>query len=49
MISQDQITISFEPTASQGMADGELTFGAIDSSKFTGAITFTQISELHQF
>ncbi|KIJ40077.1 hypothetical protein M422DRAFT_257145 [Sphaerobolus stellatus SS14] len=38
------VAISFEPTNSETITNGEITFGGIDSSKFTGAITFVPIT-----
>ncbi|KZP26871.1 acid protease, partial [Athelia psychrophila] len=38
------IGISFEPTTSDNDANGELTFGGTDSSKFTGDITYVPIT-----
>ena len=40
LIDQRLIGISFEPTTSIESTNGELTFGDVDSSKFTGAINF---------
>ncbi|KAI0094449.1 aspartic peptidase A1 [Irpex rosettiformis] len=42
-IPQNLVSISFEPTTSDGAVNGELTFGGTDSSKFTGAINFAQV------
>ncbi|KAF5376361.1 hypothetical protein D9757_008680 [Collybiopsis confluens] len=39
-IAQKLVAISFEPTTSEEVTNGELFFGGTDSSKFTGAITF---------
>ncbi|KAI0094424.1 aspartic peptidase A1 [Irpex rosettiformis] len=44
-IPQNLLAVSFEPTTSDNNANGELTFGATDSSKFTGSITFTSITK----
>ncbi|EKM61622.1 uncharacterized protein PHACADRAFT_248326 [Phanerochaete carnosa HHB-10118-sp] len=44
VIQQDLVAISFEPTNSVGNANGELTFGGTDSSKFIGSIDFTPIT-----
>ncbi|KIJ40036.1 hypothetical protein M422DRAFT_257104 [Sphaerobolus stellatus SS14] len=38
------VAVSFEPTNSETITNGELTFGGTDSSKFTGSITFTPIT-----
>jgi cathepsin E len=43
-ISADLVAVSFEPTTSDTVTNGELTFGGTDSSKFTGSITFTPIT-----
>ncbi|KAJ3825756.1 aspartic peptidase domain-containing protein [Lentinula raphanica] len=40
-ISEKVVAISFEPTTSEEVTNGELTFGGTDSSKFTGDITYT--------
>ena len=40
-ITTDVIGVSFEPTTSDSVTNGELTFGGTDSTKFTGDITFT--------
>ena len=38
LIDQRLIGISFEPTTSPSETNGELTFGGVDSSKFTGSL-----------
>jgi len=43
-ITSNLVAVSFEPTNSDSITNGELTFGGTDSSKFTGAITFTGIT-----
>ncbi|OBZ76477.1 Polyporopepsin [Grifola frondosa] len=40
----DEIGISFEPTTSLSTTNGELTFGSVDSSKFTGPLNFVPIT-----
>ena len=41
MIEKNLIAVSFEPTIStSATTTGELTFGAIDPSKFTGEINY---------
>lgn len=40
-IAERLVAISFEPTTSEEVTNGELTFGGTDSTKFTGDITFT--------
>ncbi|KZT43813.1 acid protease [Sistotremastrum suecicum HHB10207 ss-3] len=44
VISSNEIGISFEPTTTSSITNGELTFGGTDSSKFTGSITFAPIT-----
>lgn len=39
-IAQNLVSVSFEPTTSEEVTNGELFFGGTDSSKFTGSITF---------
>jgi cathepsin E len=43
-IPEALIGISFEPTNSDAEVNGELTFGGVDESKFTGAIVYTPIT-----
>ncbi|KAN0128880.1 Aspartic peptidase domain containing protein [Lactarius tabidus] len=38
-IPSDLVSVSFEPTTTSSNANGELTFGGTDSTKFTGSIT----------
>ncbi|KAJ3810531.1 family A1 protease [Lentinula aff. lateritia] len=40
-IAERVVAISFEPTTTDKVTNGELFFGGTDSSKFTGAITYT--------
>ena len=40
-ISTEVVSVLFEPTTSDSVVNGELTFGGTDSSKFTGDITYT--------
>jgi len=44
VISAHSVAVSFEPTTSDSVTNGELTFGGTDSTKFTGSITFTPIT-----
>jgi len=44
LINANEIGISFEPTNSLEVLNGELTWGGTDSSKFTGTINFTPIT-----
>ncbi|KAF5377131.1 hypothetical protein D9757_008758 [Collybiopsis confluens] len=39
-ITENLVSISFEPTTTEEITNGELFFGGTDSSKFTGNITF---------
>ncbi|KAJ3866140.1 aspartic peptidase domain-containing protein [Lentinula novae-zelandiae] len=43
-IAEKVVAISFEPTTTDEVTNGELFFGGTDSSKFTGAITYTSKS-----
>nr|1WKR_A Chain A, Polyporopepsin [Irpex lacteus] len=43
-IPTNLLAVSFEPTTSESSTNGELTFGATDSSKYTGSITYTPIT-----
>ena len=38
-IPSDIVSVSFEPTTTTSVKNGELTFGGTDSTKFTGSIT----------
>ncbi|KIK55670.1 hypothetical protein GYMLUDRAFT_47635 [Collybiopsis luxurians FD-317 M1] len=40
-ISSKVVAVSFEPTTSEEVTNGELFFGGTDSAKFTGSITYT--------
>ncbi|KZV74838.1 aspartic peptidase A1 [Peniophora sp. CONT] len=44
-ISSEVIGIAFEPASSQSTSSGQLTFGGVDSSKFTGDITYTPLTK----
>ncbi|TBU30450.1 aspartic peptidase A1 [Dichomitus squalens] len=44
VITEDLVSVSFEPTTEASVVNGELTFGGTDSSKFTGAINFVPIT-----
>jgi cathepsin E len=39
-IKQNLVAISFEPTNSTPVVNGELTFGATDPTKYTGEISY---------
>ncbi|KAF7307218.1 Aspartic proteinase [Mycena indigotica] len=43
-INANSIGISFQPTTSLEVTNGEITFGGTDPSRFTGSITFTPIT-----
>ncbi|KAG0700687.1 aspartic peptidase domain-containing protein [Suillus ampliporus] len=45
-ISQIVIGISFEPTTSQTVTNGELTFGGIDATKYTGSLAYTPLTTI---
>ncbi|KAL6304635.1 acid protease [Sparassis latifolia] len=44
LITADEVGISFEPTTSVSDTNGEITFGGVDSSKYTGTLTYTAIT-----
>jgi len=43
-VSANSIGISFEPTTSEAVTNGELTFGGTDSARFAGTIAFAPIT-----
>ncbi|EGO05010.1 hypothetical protein SERLA73DRAFT_82569 [Serpula lacrymans var. lacrymans S7.3] len=43
-IPEAVVGVSFEPTTSEEVTNGELTFGGTDSTKYTGAITYTPLT-----
>jgi len=43
-ISEMVVGISFEPTTSQKVTNGELTFGGTDSTKYTGKIAYVWVT-----
>ncbi|KAF5385370.1 hypothetical protein D9615_001228 [Tricholomella constricta] len=45
LISANEIGISFEPTNSLEVMNGELTWGGTDSTKFTGSISFAPLTK----
>ncbi|KAJ3477060.1 hypothetical protein NLI96_g10724 [Meripilus lineatus] len=44
IITSNLVAVSFAPTSSESITNGELTFGGTDSSKFTGSIHFAPIT-----
>ena len=40
LIDAHEVGISFEPTTTVGNTNGELAFGGVDTSKFTGPLEF---------
>ncbi|KAF8236774.1 aspartic peptidase A1 [Tricholoma matsutake] len=47
IISANEIGISFEPTTQPQVLNGELTWGGTDSSKYTGAISYTPVTSTY--
>ncbi|KAJ7626985.1 aspartic peptidase domain-containing protein [Roridomyces roridus] len=45
-ITNNMIGISFEPTTSVASQNGAIAFGGTDSTKFTGPITFTNVTNV---
>ncbi|KAG2044376.1 aspartic peptidase domain-containing protein [Suillus americanus] len=43
-ISQNVVSVLFEPTTSETITNGELTFGGTDTAKYTGDIGYTPIT-----
>lgn len=43
-IHMDLLGISYEPSSTEGMRNGEITFGGVDESKFTGEINYVPIT-----
>lgn len=44
LITQNLVSVSFEPSQQEDNVNGELTFGGTDSSKFTGSINFAYVT-----
>ncbi|EKM61625.1 uncharacterized protein PHACADRAFT_204793 [Phanerochaete carnosa HHB-10118-sp] len=44
-ISTEVVAVSFEPTTKESVTNGELTFGDTDSSKYTGSISYTPLTQ----
>ena len=44
-ISSAVVGISYNPVSSSSQSNGELSFGGVDSSKFTGSITYAPITK----
>lgn len=40
LISSTSVAVSFEPLTQDNVTNGELTFGTVDPSKFTGSIHY---------
>jgi len=45
VITQNLVSVSFQPTTSLSVVNGEITFGGTDSTQFTGSINFTPITK----
>ena len=43
LLDTKEVGISFAPTTSLNDANGELTFGGVDTSKFDGELTFVYV------
>jgi cathepsin E len=43
-ISSEVIGISFEPTTTSSVVNGELAWGGVDTAKYTGSITYTTLT-----
>lgn len=44
IIDTEVLAVSFEPATSDSDANGELTFGGTDSSKYTGDIAYVYVA-----
>lgn len=43
-IPAEIVGVSFEPTNTESSTNGELTFGGVDSSKYTGSLSYTPLT-----
>ncbi len=39
-IASNLVSVSFEPTTAEPVKNGELTFGGVDPTKYTGDLTY---------
>ncbi|KAF9454183.1 aspartic peptidase A1 [Macrolepiota fuliginosa MF-IS2] len=46
-ITANEIGVSFEPTTSTEVLNGELTWGGTDSSKYTGSLSYTPLTTVY--
>ena len=46
LLTAYEVGISFEPTTAVNVVNGELTFGGVDPSKYTGSIQYVRVLEL---
>lgn len=44
-ISSDILAVSYAPTTKTSSSNGELSFGGVDSAKYTGKITYTPLTK----
>ncbi|KAG6837334.1 hypothetical protein H0H93_011429 [Arthromyces matolae] len=44
LVTANQIGISFEPTTTDEVLNGEISWGGVDSSKYTGSITYASLT-----
>lgn len=42
-ISETVVGVFFAPTTSESDTNGELTFGGVDTTKYTGTLTYTYV------
>jgi Eukaryotic aspartyl protease len=43
-IPREEIGVFYAPTTTESSKNGELTFGGVDSTKYTGSITYTSLT-----